>query len=101
MDVNKLFIGYLCDDHPASVGEVEEVVGGIVVGPHSIAAESVDEEEARPGDPNVAAVEVIDEPAFDAELAESTVHVVEVEVLVGRGSGVDDGALGYRMCTLS
>ena len=92
----------VCVDHAAaSVREVEEVVGGIVVGPHAVAAEGVDEEEPRPGDPDVAAVEVVDEPALDAELAEPAVHVVEVEVLVGRGPRVDDGALSQRMRTLS
>ena len=66
-----------------SVGEVEEVVGGVVVGPHAVAAEGVYEEEAGPGDSDVAAVEVVDEPALDGELAEAPVHVVEVEMLIG------------------
>lgn len=61
-----------------SIGEIEEVIGSIIISSHTIATESIYEQESRPGHSDVASVEVVDEPTLDWEFAESTEHVVEV-----------------------
>lgn len=48
-----------------SVGEIEEVIGSIIISPHTIAAESIYEQESRPSDSNVTSVEVVNEPTLD------------------------------------
>lgn len=69
-------------DHHDSVGEVEEVVGGIVVLPHAVATDSIGDQEGEPGHPPESAIEVLNPPSLDHVLAEASEHVMEVEVLI-------------------
>lgn len=65
-----------------SICEVEEVIGGGVVLSHSIASDSVGDEEGGPVLSDASSIEVVDPPSLDNILPESTEHIVEGEVLV-------------------
>jgi hypothetical protein len=59
------------------------------------------EEGGEPHDSEPIAVDAANQPSVHEEFLDSSVHVVEVELLVGGGAGVDDAALGERVGTLS
>lgn len=76
-----------------SVREVEEVVSSIVVLPHTIAADTIANEEGSPCYSPEFSIEVLDPPSLYNIFPKASVHVVEVEVLSSGGSRMDDGTL--------
>ena len=80
-----------------SIWEIKEVVGGVIILSHWIAAGNVVNQSWSPGKSDPLFVEVVNEPSFNKILLEPSVHEMEVQILSGWGSGVNDTSLNNNL----
>lgn len=73
-----------------SLWEIPEFICSIIVLPHTDAANGVADECGNPFETGSFSVEVIDPPSLYYIFSKSTIHIMEIEMLIGWWSRVSD-----------